>query len=116
MIDSARERIARWPLTLLRIYAGLVLVLAARNLPLPGLEIVTGIALVVGFATPVAAIVALVLVGSNLLPIHGLSILISPGPRTAFAMLLVTITLGRAGRAFGFDAELAKRYPRIPLW
>lgn len=123
MIAGARETIPRWSLTILRLYAGLILLGAAavRGSP-PGpllvsiLDAVAGAALILGLATPAAALLGLGIVVTNLLPIHGLSILISPGPRTAFAVLLVTVALTRAGRLFGVDVLLARRFPRAPLW
>lgn len=123
MIAGARETIPRWSLTILRLYAGLIFLGAAavRGSP-PGpllvsiLDAVAGAALILGLATPAAALLGLGIVVTNLLPIHGLSILISPGPRTAFAVLLVTVALARAGRLFGVDVLLARRFPRAPLW
>ena len=123
MIDGARDTIPRWPLTLMRVYAGLVLLGAAavgRSSPAPAsvavLEMVAGVALVLGIATPAAALLALGIVVANVLPLHGFSILISPGPRTAFAVLLLTVGLARAGRWFGLDRVLRTRFPRVPLW
>ena len=123
MIDGARETIPRWPLTLMRLYAGLVLLgAAAAGRSSPGstaaavLELVAGVALVLGIATPAAALLALGIVAANVLPLHGFSILISPGPRTAFAVLLLTVGLARAGRRFGLDAIMQTRFPRVPLW
>ena len=123
MIDGAHETAPRWPLTVLRIYAGLVFISAAalgatpsRPLLISALESIAGAALLLGFATPAAAVLGLGIVAATMLPLHGLSVLVSPGPRTAFAVLLVTVALARAGRLLGLDAVLTKRFPRSPLW
>lgn len=121
MLDGARESIPRWPLTVLRIYAGLILVSAAVDSSAAwnaaaSVEVLAGVALFIGAATPAAALLALFVVTLRVLPLTSAAILISPGPRTAFAVLLVTVALGRAGRVLGIDARLAKRYPRVPLW
>jgi hypothetical protein len=35
---------------------------------------------------------------------------------TAFGVVAVALLVGAAGRTFGLDALLAKRWPRSPLW
>ena len=115
MIDGAREGIPLWPLALLRMYAGLALLLATGS-PLRGLAVVAGIALLIGFATTAAALVALGVIVSTMLPLHGFSFLASPGPKTVLAVTLVTIAIGRAGRVFGLDSMLTRRHPGNPLW
>jgi hypothetical protein len=34
----------------------------------------------------------------------------------AFGVIAVALLIGAAGRTFGLDALLAKRWPRWPLW
>lgn len=107
--------IPRWPFVILRIYAGLILLgVAAQGGG--GLVWVSGVALLLGVATPAAALIGLGIVLDHILPLKTLAVLISPGPRIAFAVLLATVALARAGRVFGLDAFLTRRYPRIPVW
>ncbi|HEX4560418.1 MAG TPA: hypothetical protein VH113_01185 [Gemmatimonadales bacterium] len=121
MMDGAREDIPRWPLALLRIYAGAVLLVAAAVQASQlghaldvGVETLAGAALLAGVTTPAAALIAFVSVMSHA---HFTKLMfISPGPRIAFAVLLLTVALGRAGRVFGFDSALARRFPRMPLF
>ena len=107
--------IPRWPFVILRIYAGLILLgVAAQG---GGwLAAVSGAALLLGAATPAAALIGLAIVLDHILPLKTFAALISPGPRIAFAVLLVTVAATRAGRMFGLDVLLTRRYPRIPVW
>lgn len=111
----------RWPLAVMRIYAGLMFVGATFSHPpealaLTGLKLLIGLALLSGTATRLAAVVGASYAVSQMLPIHSFAVLLSPGPRTAVVMLLITVMLGAGGRWWGVDARLARRYPGIPLW
>jgi hypothetical protein len=99
----------------MRIYAGLMFTGAAffhapESPATTGLKLLVGLALLSGAVTRAAALVGLAV------PIHSLGILVSPGPRPATMMLLVTVMLGAGGRVWGVDTRLARRYPGIPLW
>src|SRR5579862_1588884 len=102
----------------MRIYAGLiffgaaVLNLSARpasSLFLLVLEFIVAIALTIGAATRAAALLGVGIVVSRMLPVHGVATLVSPGPLTAFAMLLLTVALGSAGLLFGLDGLPGRR-------
>jgi len=115
------EPVPAWPLTILRIYAGLMFIGAAvvqlgqpGGLPMGSLELIVGAALLLGVGTPAAATVGAGIVIAYVLPVHTASILVSPGPRTALMMLLVTVALSRAGRVFGLDGLLSGRKPGGP--
>lgn len=124
LAEEFAEGVPRWPLAVMRIYAGLVF-LGAASAQLPPhtnarlviaiLELTAAVALTLGLATRGAALLGVVIVVGHMLPIHGGGFLVSPGPRTAFVMLLLTVMLGRSGRVFGLDALLANQQPRNPL-
>ncbi|HYL21846.1 MAG TPA: hypothetical protein VEU74_08780 [Gemmatimonadales bacterium] len=129
------ETIPRWPLGTLRIYGGLIFGSAGfvqlmgrpawlvppqshlDSLVVIGVELVVGTALTLGVATRAAALVGVALMASRFYA-AGFSpaSLVSPGPNTAITMLLLTVILGRAGRVWGLDRQLAARWPRNPLW
>jgi uncharacterized membrane protein YphA (DoxX/SURF4 family) len=134
--------LARAALVLLRIYLGVVWLLAAwSNLrgdstscstgflekvaPLsnPSLmmsvltwtELLVGLTLVLGLMTRLSATVALLVVVNCMLGKgEGLGQLLSG--QGAFAVIAVALLVGAAGRTLGLDALLAKRWPRSPLW
>lgn len=134
--------LARAALVLLRIYLGVVCLLAAwsnmrgdlafcstgyleKVAPLsnPSLmlsvltwtELLVGFTLLLGLMTRLSATVALLVVVNCMLGKgEGLGQLLS-GPG-AFAVIAVALLVGAAGRTLGLDALLAKRWPRSPLW
>ena len=120
--------LARTALVLLRIYLGVIFLLAAWSKlsgdldpPFTGFleqvalqrgplvaalvtwgELLVGLTLVLGLMTRLSATVALLLVANS----HA----------GALAAIAVALLLGAAGRTFGLDALLAKRWPRSPFW
>ena len=113
--------VPRWPFAVMRIYAGLMFTGAAffhapESPATTGLKLLVGLALLSGTVTRAAALVGLAVAVGLPPPIHSLAILVSPGPRPATMMLLVTVMLGAGGRVWGVDTRLARRYPGIPLW
>jgi hypothetical protein len=125
LIDGLPESTPRWPIAVMRIYAGIVFLGAAlaqlpphpsQGLFILSLDLVIGVALTLGAATRAAALLAVAIVVRDMLPVNGIAVLVSPGPRTAFLILLLTVILGRGGRVLGFDARFAPRQPENPLW
>ena len=134
--------LARAALVLLRIYLGVICLLAAwSNLsgeftscstgvlekvaPLSnpallisvftGTELLVGLTLVLGLMTRLSATVALLLVVSCMLG-KGEWLGQLLGGHGAFAVIAVALVVGAGGRTLGLDALLAKRWPRSPLW
>lgn len=87
---------------------------ASMAAPLQGLtEISLGILLVLGLLTRPAAFVAFLFLGSLWVSEWGTSWiweLLVP------VLASLGLSVGRAGRAWGFDALLARRYPASPWW
>jgi len=87
---------------------------AAMAAPMQGLtEISLGVLLVIGLLTRPTAFVAFLFLGSLWLSEFGTSWiweLLVP------VMVALGLALGRAGRAWGVDALLAKRNPSSPWW
>jgi len=135
LLDSGADTIPRWPLAGLRIYGGLVFcgaslaeLMGRQAWPVPPnaaldppavlvLELLVGVALVLGVVSRAAALIGVALMAGRLIA-AGLkpADLVSPGPNTAITILLLTVMLGRAGRVWGVDRLLAARWPRNPLW
>ncbi len=135
LLDSGADTIPRWPLAGLRIYGGLVFcgaslaeLMGRQAWPVPPnaaldppavlvLELLVGVALVLGAVSRAAALIGVALMAGRLIA-AGLkpADLVSPGPNTAITILLLTVMLGRAGRVWGVDRLLAARWPRNPLW
>jgi thiosulfate dehydrogenase [quinone] large subunit len=149
--------LARAALTLLRIYLGIVFLLAAwpkiqgnftprligflervalaeghpfyqefvRQVVLPnaplfaGLvawgELLVGGTLVLGLGTRLAATVGLLLT-TNYMLAKGAWFWTPSSNDAAFAAIAIGLIVGAAGRTFGLDGLLAKRWPRSPLW
>lgn len=78
-------------------------------------ETFVAIAMILGMATRFASLVAIVLLVNYMLA-KGMALWFPASNDAADIILAVTVGLGAAGRAWGIDAFLAKRYPRIPLW
>jgi uncharacterized membrane protein YphA (DoxX/SURF4 family) len=124
--------LARAALVLLRIYLGVIFLLAAwstiRGNSIPGLgdsspfatlvtwgELFVGITMVLGLVTRLSAAVALVLLVNYMLAKGGWSWRPSSSD-AAFAVISLALLIGAAGRTFGLDAFLARRWPRSPFW
>jgi uncharacterized membrane protein YphA (DoxX/SURF4 family) len=120
--------LARSALVLLRIYLGVIFLLAAwprlggspsSAFPSAALiswaDLVVGVTLVLGVFTRLAAALALLLLASRVY-LAGVWSWDPSSSDTAFGVVAVALLLGAAGRTFGLDALLAKRWPRSPLW
>jgi uncharacterized membrane protein YphA (DoxX/SURF4 family) len=123
--------LARAALVLLRVYLGVVFLLAAWPkvredfIPLPNAsvfaalvtwgELFVGITLVVGLVTRFSATLALVLTVNSMLA-KGAWFWSPSSHNAAFAVISLALLIGAAGRTFGLDALLARRWPRSPLW
>ena len=87
---------------------------AAIAAPLQGLtEISLGVLLVIGLLTRPAALVAFAFLGSLWISEYGTSWiweLLVP------VLACLALSVGRAGRAWGVDALLARRRPSSPWW
>jgi thiosulfate dehydrogenase [quinone] large subunit len=80
-----------------------------------GGELAVGLALVLGAATRAAALGAVFLTLNYLLA-KGASFLSPSSNDALFVAGGVLLALGAAGRAFGLDYLLARRWPHSPLW
>jgi uncharacterized membrane protein YphA (DoxX/SURF4 family) len=122
--------LARAALVLLRIYLGVIFLLAAwpqlkgasafstaslGAALIPGGELLVGLTLVLGLFTRLAAAVALLLVANRMFA-QGPWLWEPTSNDAAFAVIAVALLIGAAGRTFGLDALLAKRWPRSPFW
>ena len=135
--------LARAALVLLRIYLGVIFLLAAlpklRGDSAPRLvgfleqvtllsnaslvaslvtwsELLVGLTLVLGLLTRLSATAGLLLVLNSMFAKGAWFWQPSSCNEGAFAMIAVALLIGAAGRTFGLDALLAKRWPRSPLW
>ena len=77
-------------------------------------ELLVGIALVLGLGTRFAAAVG-IFMNLNFLLAQGES-LIGPSNNAAFIFAQLVVLLGAAGRSFGIDFYLGRKWPRAPLW
>jgi len=77
-------------------------------------EIYIAIALVLGLTTRLAACLAIFLL-LNYLCAKG-AVPWGPGIDQSDIILALIILFGNAGRVFGLDAFLHKRFPKIPIW
>jgi thiosulfate dehydrogenase (quinone) large subunit len=80
-----------------------------------GGELLVGLTLVLGLTTRFSAAVALVLT-TNYMLAKGAWFWTPSSNDAAFAAISVALLIGAAGRTFGLDALLAKRWPRAPFW
>jgi thiosulfate dehydrogenase [quinone] large subunit len=78
-------------------------------------ELLVGITLVLGLVTRFSAALALVLT-VNYMFAKGAWFWSSSSNDAAFALISVALLIGAAGRTFGLDALLARRWPRSPFW
>jgi thiosulfate dehydrogenase (quinone) large subunit len=149
--------LARAALTLLRVYLGTVLLIAAipklegdfspgmagflqgkaldqshsfyrdflQDIVLPNVhlfarlvtwgELLAGVLLILGLMTRLSAAVALLLTLNYMLA-KGAWPWMPSSNDAAFAVIALAIMIGAAGRTFGLDALLARRWPRSPFW
>jgi thiosulfate dehydrogenase (quinone) large subunit len=82
---------------------------------IPWGELLVGSTLLLGLATRLSAAGALVLLVNCMLA-KGAWFWYPSSNDAALAAMAVAIILGAAGRTFGMDAVLARRWPRSPLW
>jgi thiosulfate dehydrogenase [quinone] large subunit len=78
-------------------------------------ELLVGIALVLGLGTRLAAAAALLLTLNYMLA-KGAWFWIPSSNDAAFVAISLALLLGAAGRTFGLDAFIARRWPRGLLW
>ena len=78
-------------------------------------ELLVGCCLIVGLGTRLAGALALLLAGTYLLA-EGSRFWMPSNPYASWAILSLALLIGAAGRTFGLDAFLAKRWPRSPFW
>lgn len=134
--------LARAALALLRVYLGVILLIAAIRmlqhdfapaftglfedvaierslLPFAALvtwgELLLGVLLILGLMTRLSAAAALLLI-LNYLVANGAWSWTSSKNDSAFAAISLALVIGAAGRTFGLDSILARRWPRSPLW
>ncbi len=77
-------------------------------------EVAVGCCLLLGLATRGAAIIGAVLTLNYLLMKGGPFIV--PNNDPVFILGGIAVCVGAAGRAYGLDAFLHRRFPRVPLW
>jgi uncharacterized membrane protein YphA (DoxX/SURF4 family) len=125
--------LARAALALLRVYLGLAFVLTAvpklqdtftdvpthSNAQLFGSmvswgELLVGALLILGLVTRLSAAAALLLTLNYMWAKEASPDLSSND--TAFVAISLALLFGAAGRTFGLDAMLARRWPRSPFW
>jgi uncharacterized membrane protein YphA (DoxX/SURF4 family) len=125
----AQGILARAALVLLRIYLGVVILLAGwpkvrgdlipYSSPLVSLvgwgELLVGITLILGLVTRFSAAAALVLLLNNMVA-KGAWYWTPSSSDAAFAVISVALLIGAAGRTVGLDGFLARRWPRSPFW
>jgi uncharacterized membrane protein YphA (DoxX/SURF4 family) len=117
--------LARAALTFLRIGLGVVLVLqgwvgfqqygASRLALLPWAEVLVGSALILGLLTRLSAAGALLILVQRL-SIQELQLRVIEQSKVAWGCVALALIIGAAGRTFGLDALLAKRWARSPFW
>lgn len=78
-------------------------------------ELLVGVTLVLGLATRLSATVALVLLVNYMLA-KGAWFWYPSSNDAALAVIAVALIIGAAGRTFGLDVLLARRWPRSPFW
>jgi thiosulfate dehydrogenase (quinone) large subunit len=78
-------------------------------------ELLIGILLLLGLMTRLAAAVALLLTANYMLA-KGAWPWTPSSNDAAFVIISLAIMIGAAGRTFGLDSMLARRWPRSPFW
>jgi thiosulfate dehydrogenase [quinone] large subunit len=78
-------------------------------------ELYVGIALALGLTSRLAALVGIALV-TNFMLSKGNAFWLPTNNDALFILILLTIILTGAGRVWGVDRWLAKKWPRGPLW
>jgi uncharacterized membrane protein YphA (DoxX/SURF4 family) len=81
----------------------------------PGTELTIGVTLILGLGTRLSAAAALVLLVNYMLA-KGTWFWYPSSNDAAWAAVSLALIIGAAGRTFGVDAMLARRWPRSPLW
>ena len=80
-----------------------------------GGELFVGVTLILGLLTRFSAAVGLVLV-LNYMFAKGAWFWTPSSNDAAFVAIALALLIGAAGRTFGLDAFLARRWPRSPFW
>jgi len=78
-------------------------------------ETLVSIGMILGIATRFASVVAILLL-LNYMFAKGMALWIPGSNDAADIILAIVVGVGAAGRAWGLDAFLARRYPNVPLW
>lgn len=78
-------------------------------------EFLVGIGLVLGLMTRLTTLVALILT-VNYMFAKGAWFWTPSSNDAAYAVISLALLIGAAGRTFGLDAFLARRWPRSPFW
>ncbi|HEV8177186.1 MAG TPA: TQO small subunit DoxD [Gemmatimonadales bacterium] len=78
-------------------------------------ELLVGLTLVLGLMTRLSAAVALFL-ALNYMFAKGTWVWTPSSNDAAFVVIALALLIGAAGRTFGLDAFLARRWPRSPFW
>jgi thiosulfate dehydrogenase [quinone] large subunit len=78
-------------------------------------ETFVGIAMLAGITTRLASVVAVLLL-LNYMFAKGMTLWTPASNDAADIILAIVVGVGAAGRVWGVDAVLKKRYPRVPLW
>ena len=117
--------LARAALTFLGLGLGMVLVLqgwvgfqqydASGRALRPWAEAVVGSALILGLLTRLSAAGALLMLVQRLSS-QQLQLGVVEQPEVAWGCVALALIIGAAGRTFGLDALLAKRWARSPFW
>jgi len=117
--------LARAALTFLRICLGGVLVLqgwlGSQQYEAGGLallawaELLVGSTLILGLLTRLSAAGALLMLLQRLFS-QELQLGVTPPSELAWGCVALGLIIGAAGRTFGLDALLAKRWARSPFW
>jgi uncharacterized membrane protein YphA (DoxX/SURF4 family) len=117
--------LARAALTFLRIGLGVVLVLQgwvgfqqydpSSIVLLPWVEVLVGSSLILGLLTRLSAAGALLMLVQRLSS-QELQLGVVEQSEVAWGCVALALIIGAAGRTFGLDALLAKRWARSPFW
>lgn len=78
-------------------------------------ETFVAIAMLAGVATRLGGAVAMFLVLNYMLA-KGMWFWLPASNDAAYFFIALALIIGAAGRTFGVDAVLARRWPRVPLW